>query len=96
MKYLQHAVMALVLQAMIGLAFGNWWAGAAVASAYFLGREAAQAEYRWIERFGEGRRANLPWWGVFDLRVWPKPDQWIDWLGPVLATVALAWAMHRG
>lgn len=95
MAYLEHIILALAVQAAIGLATGNWWAGAGVASAYFLGREAAQAEYRWIELYGEGLRANMPWWGPFDLRVWTKLDQWIDWLGPLLATCTLAWLMAR-
>ncbi|EQB09666.1 hypothetical protein L284_18765 [Novosphingobium lindaniclasticum LE124] len=87
--------MALVLQVAIGLAFHNWWAGALIASAYFIGREAAQAEYRWIERFGGGLRRNLPWWGVFDMRVWPKLDQWLDWIGPIAVTCGLAAIMTQ-
>ena len=27
-------------------------------------RELAQAEYRWIEQFGAGVRANMPWWAA--------------------------------
>jgi len=90
MTYLQHPIMALVAQSLVGLLTGDWWAGAALASAYFIGRELSQAEYRWIERYGGGLRANMPWWGRFDLRVWPKLDQWIDWIGPVAVTVAVA------
>ena len=90
MIYLQHIIMALVAQAIVGLLTGNWWAGAALSSAYFIGREVAQAEYRWIERFGGGLRANMPWWGRLDPRVWPKLDQWLDWIGPVVATVIVA------
>lgn len=95
MTYIEHVAMALILQAAVSLLVGNWWAGAAVASAYFLGREVAQAEYRWIELYGEGLRANMPWWGPFDLRVWSKLDQWIDWIGPVVATCALARFIER-
>ena len=90
MIYLQHIVMALTAQAIVGLLTGNWWAGAALGSAYFIGREVAQAEYRWIEQFGAGLRANMPWWGRLDRRVWPKLDQWLDWIGPVVATVIVA------
>jgi len=90
MIYLQHPFMALVMQAAIGLLTGNWWAGAALASGYFVSREIAQAEYRWIETYGHGLRANLPWWGWADVRVWPKLDQWLDWIGPVVVTVAVA------
>lgn len=95
MIYLQHIVLALVLQAIIGLSTKSWWAGGGIASAYFIGREAAQAEYRWIEWFGQGRRANMPWWGPFDPQVWVTLDQWVDWLGPLVATSLVAWYMTR-
>ena len=95
MNLIEHAVLALAVQALLRLLTGSWWISAAAASAYFLGREAAQAEYRWIETFGAGLRANMPWWGPFDLRVWPKLDQWADWIAPLLATHTLAYAMHR-
>jgi hypothetical protein len=96
MIYLEHALVALVVQVIVRLLTGSWWAGAAVASAYFLGREIAQAEYRWIELYGGGLRANMPWWGPFDLRVWPKLDQWIDWIGPIAATSVVARLARRG
>lgn len=95
MGLVEHALAALVIQALIGLATRNWWAGAALACGYFIGREVAQAEYRWIEQFGQGLRANMPWWGTFDGRVWPKADQWADFVGPVIATVPVALAMGR-
>ncbi|BEV00061.1 hypothetical protein [Novosphingobium olei] len=85
-----HLLQALVTQAAIGLATGNWWAGAAFGAAFFIGREITQAEYRWIEKFGECRRANMPWWGPFDLRVWAKADQWLDWIVPSLGTCLVA------
>lgn len=87
---LGHPLGALLLQALVGFATGNWWAGAALGAALFIGREITQAEYRWIETYGQGRRANMPWWGAFDLRVWTKADQWLDWIAPVVAVVALA------
>ena len=94
-NYLEHLVAALVIQAAVGLLTRNWWAGAALASAYFIGREMAQAEYRWIEQFGQGRRANMPWWGPFDPRVWQTKDQFVDWLAPVLGTCLLAFLVTR-
>ena len=90
MDLMEHALIALAIQAIVGFTTRNWWAGAALASGYFLGREIAQAEYRWIEQFGHGLRANLPILGAFDLRVWPKLDQWADWFAPVISTCAVA------
>ena len=95
MTYFEHAIAALVVQAIVGRLTGNWWAGAALASAYFIGRELTQAEYRWIEVYGHGLRANMPWWGPFDLRVWPKLDQWVDWMAPLLATCSVALIVRR-
>jgi hypothetical protein len=95
MDLLEHTLLALAIQAVVGLATRNWWAGAALGSGYFLGREIAQAEYRWIEQFGEGLRANLPWWGALDPLVWTRADQIADWLGPLAATTLLAWLMQK-
>jgi len=91
----EHVLIALAIQTIVGLSTRNWWAGAAMASGYFIGREIAQAEYRWIEQFGSGLRANMPWWGALDLRVWPKLDQWADWLGPVVSTCTVAFFVRR-
>jgi len=95
MTYIEHTLVALLVQALVGRLTGNWWAGAALASAYFIGREMAQAEYRWIELFSAGRRANMPWWGPFDRRVWTTWDQYVDWLGPLLSTFGMAWWVSR-
>lgn len=95
MLFFQHALMAVIAQAAIGFTTGAWWTAAIGASAFFIGREITQAEYRWIEHHGGGLRANMPWWGPFDLRVWSKLDQWIDWIGPLAATVAVAWIAER-
>ncbi len=86
LSLVEHAFWALVLQALVGVLTRNWWAGAALACGYFIGREVAQAEYRWIEEFGQGLRAHMPWWGAFDPRVWPKADQLADWIGPLVVT----------
>lgn len=65
-----HLTLAFIIQAIGHLAFGNYWIGAALAIGLFAGREHAQAEYRWIETYGLGRRANMPWHGGFQARVW--------------------------
>ena len=97
MELIEHTLVAVVIQGIIGITTRRWWAGAALASGYFLGREIAQAEYRWIAHFGDGLRANLPWWGAADPRVWVRGDQIADWLGPVIVTTVIAWLItaHR-
>lgn len=84
-----HLAFALVFQLVIGLATDNWWAGAAFGAAFYLGREHAQAEYRWIERFGLGKRANMPLFGGLDPRVWNLKSLG-DCLLPLLLVSTLA------
>lgn len=90
---LQHLVLAILIQTAVALPLRSWAAGAAVASAWAISREITQAEYRWIEQFGSGLRANMPWWGGFDPAVWQRLDPWLDWLLPSLAVVSIACAM---
>lgn len=90
---LQHAGIVMVL-VLAGWLFGSPWAGAALGIGIFLGREHAQAEYRWIERYGDGKRVNLPLWGGFDRRVWDLGSL-LDWCVPLLVGAVLAWAVNR-
>jgi hypothetical protein len=89
MNHLAHPVIALVLQAIVGLASGDWWAGAAAGSFYFIGREYAQAEYRNIEHNYGGRRANMPFWGGLEARAWTLKGI-TDFVYPTAAVVAVA------
>jgi len=95
MEVVEHALVALAIQIAVGVTTRNWWAGGLLACSYFIGRELAQAEYRWIEQFGKGLRVNAPWWSAFDLRAWTKADQIADVLGPIFACTALAAYIHR-
>ena len=83
-----HPLMALIVQGVLFWATGNPWYGVAC-TAFFIGRELAQAEYRWIETYGLGRRANMPWWGRFDKRVWNLHSM-TDWLLPIIFTLVVA------
>jgi hypothetical protein len=86
-----HALLAVAVQVVIGLLTGNWWAGAAFGAAFYLGREHAQAEYRWIKEFGDGSRSSMPWYGGFDPRIWSGNYASIaDWAVPALAVVGVA------
>jgi hypothetical protein len=92
---IQHIAVALLTQAAVALPLRSWAAGAAAATAWAISREVTQAEYRWIEQFGAGRRANMPWWGGFDPAVWQRADPWLDWIVPTLAVTGVALAMNR-
>ena len=90
-----HIAVALLTQAAVALPLRSWAAGAVAASAWAISREVTQAEYRWIEQFGAGRRANMPWWGGVDPAVWERVDPWLDWIVPTLAVTGIALAMKR-
>jgi hypothetical protein len=89
MNHLQHPVIALVIQAIIGLASGDWWTGAAAGSFYFVGREYAQAEYRNIEANYHGRRSLMPYFGGLEPRAWTLKGL-LDWILPSLTVTAVA------
>jgi len=86
----QHPAITLAVCLLV-LALG-WPAGACFLPAvFFLGREIAQAEYRWIEKFAGGLRANMPWWGGFDYRVWDAHSWWWNLLLPWAIAGAAFW-----
>ena len=56
---IDHIIVAILIQLIVRFISGSWAAGTAASFAWFLSREIAQAEYRWIEQFGGGLRANM-------------------------------------
>lgn len=87
-----HTVIALIIQAIIMLAGFNAWTGAAAATWYFIGREYAQAEYRLIEQYYEGKRSNLPSFAPLkDKRAWNKKSL-TDFIYPMLVVYSVALA----
>jgi hypothetical protein len=94
MNHLAHPVIALVMQAIIGLVSGDWWIGAAAGSFYFIGREYAQAEYRNIEANYGGYRRNMPYFGGLELRAWTLKGV-LDFVLPSLAVVLVALLRSR-
>lgn len=87
---LEHFAIAVLIQIIVFLLFRSWGSGAAAACAWSVSREITQAEYRWIEHLGDGLRANMPWWGGLDLRVWQSLDSWLDWIAPCATVIAIA------
>ena len=90
----EHILVAILIQLALALALRSWASGAAAACAWSISRELTQAEYRWIEHYGEGLRANMPWWGGFDPRVWHL-DASLDWIVPSATVVAIALLARR-
>lgn len=95
---IQHVALALAIELAVYLPFRSWGGAAAAACAWAISREVTQGEYRWIEQFGGGLRANMPWWGGLDPAVWGKLDPWLDWIAPcavVIIVATVANAMQR-
>ena len=90
----EHAFYALLMQLPFGL-FGYWWMGAAFGAAFFIGREFAQAEYRYIKANGGDRYATpMPAeFAVFHTKWW-NLDSVLDFLFPVVAVIAAALAAN--
>jgi hypothetical protein len=84
-----HIPLALLIQLCSVPTFG-WWVGAAAGAWMFVGREYAQAEYRLIEHYYGGRRANLPPFApLHDLRAWNTKSM-LDWIAPAVVVCVLA------
>lgn len=85
-----HIIVAILMQVIIGFIFNNWNAGACFASAFYIGREITQAEYRIIEQFYNGKRVNMPWYGAFERRAWNVKSM-LDWILPSVAVISIAY-----
>jgi hypothetical protein len=84
---MSHILPALAIQLL--LSPFSWWAGALLAAGFFLGREHAQAEYRVIQKFYDGKRANMPWYGGFEPRGWDLKSILDFGLPIIVTTIAL-------
>lgn len=87
---MNHVLIAVAIQLLF--APFSWWLGAVFAIGYYLGRETAQAEYRVIQKHYAGKRANMPWWGMFQRRAWTAKGL-LDWVLPSIAVVIIALAI---
>lgn len=77
----EHAGYALLMQLVIGLIFGDWFAGACFGIAFFLGREHAQVQHELGYSFKTTFQA-------FDLRRWSL-DARLDLLFPTVAVLVV-------
>ena len=79
-----HAGYALAMMAVVWALTGNPLAGAMLGIGFFAGREHSQAEYKSIQQFYDGKRANMPDWAGFMPRAWSK-DAVLDLVFPIIA-----------
>lgn len=83
-----HVLSALALTALGRLLGFGIEAGLAV-STFFFAREVTQAEYRWIERYGMGLRANMPWHAILQPKAWTLKAL-ADWIAPAIMAAGMA------
>lgn len=86
---LEHLLYTIVV-GIIGFYFNNPIYFSLLAISFFVGREHTQAEYRWIETFGRGVRANMPWWATLDIRVWDFHSWFWNLLLPIGYVIGLS------
>lgn len=75
-----HALIALAMQAFVGLLTGNWWAGAALGIGFYWGRE---------KRDHELKIHDLKWWRGWTPFEWDA-DGMNDFTWPFAVTVFAA------
>lgn len=86
-----HAAISLLFCLFVAATHGNSEA-LFLPAIWYMGREFAQAEYRYIAAYCGGKRANMPWYGGF------LPDAWtvkgvLDWLLPSLVCLGM-WTLN--
>ena len=83
-----HALISLITCAIfILLKLPPWLC--LLPAVWYMGREYAQAEYRWIEDYGDGKRANMPWYAPLTPAAWTAKGM-LDWILPLLVCFAAA------
>jgi hypothetical protein len=82
-----HALLT-ALWCIACIALGLPWTVLFWPSAFYVGREVAQAEYRYIEAHG-GKRADCPWWCGFLPQAWTLKSL-LDFLLPLAVSIASA------
>jgi hypothetical protein len=91
-KYIEHSLYALAIQfAFILLLDTGAFVGFIAASFFFVGRELAQAEYRYIRIYTNGRRTDdMRWWKALLPQIWNVDSLFWDLMLPICLTLAVA------
>ena len=93
MKNLQHTLFALLFQFIGFLLTHSTIPGAIFAIAFFMGRELAQAENRYVIRhYGSSNRPKeMRWWKALTPEVWSVDSFIWDLIIPILITSIIAY-----
>lgn len=84
---LMHIIIAITLQAIVGIISGDWLAGGLFASGLYFGREHAQREYK------IGDPSKLKGYEALDFFNW-STDAKLDLLGPVISTSIITFIIY--
>lgn len=92
---IEHALVAAAVQVGWGLTAGDWIAGGVMGVLLFVGREHAQAEYRYINAHGGSRYATprAPEIGCLHPRYWSTGSV-LDIAVPAAACLAIGVFAH--
>ena len=83
----EHAGYALLMMAIVWALTSNALAGAMLGCGFFIGREFTQAEYRAIQNYYDGKRADMPNFEAFKPRNWNTKSV-LDFVFPIIATLS--------
>ena len=86
-----HAAISLLFCLFVAATHGNSEA-LFLPAIWYMGREFAQAEYRYIAAYCGGKRANMPWYAPFTADAWTAKGL-IDWMLPSLVCLGM-WALN--
>lgn len=64
--------------------------GSLFIAGFYVGRELAQAEYRYIEAFCGRKRARMPWYAPFTPAAWTVKGM-LDWIFPAVQVAFFLW-----
>ena len=91
-SHFEHTLYAILLALPVTLLTGSWWAGSAFGSAFFIGREHAQAEIEYLFHTKK-KRHEVKW---LELKVLTFKKAWstdaiLDWVVPTVVLSILAY-----
>lgn len=90
MKNIQHSLYAILFQALGFLITSSLVPGAIFASGFFIGRELAQAENRYVKKYYSGARPeSMRWWKALSLDMWSIESFFWDMLLPITITIII-------
>lgn len=90
---LGHAICVNIIQLFGFILFGDVLISGVIGATFFIAREHTQAEYRWIIKYGLGKRINMPWYGGLSYKVWDTGSI-LDFLVPSASSLMVILYLH--